>query len=222
MNTIILIPIIGLLAACGAIPGLNGGGDGGGGESTPVTQKEPISAAHQSAAVTLVEDLPACDANREAQLVYIQADQQFQVCRSGTWSVINIATGGGGGGVESITECVGIINKDNAQDLPLDNTVQIKFETRQINFLSGDIRVEVQMTTQYTAESVSRHVAKKDLTFNGNPGNFSFYGDWHPDAGTGWWGIRLRDKELLNINYVNASLPTDTLREWDFRDCRTE
>ena len=35
-------------------------------------------------------DLPACDADTNGRLYYVEADNQFQVCKTSGWSVIDI------------------------------------------------------------------------------------------------------------------------------------
>ena len=43
-------------------------------------------------------DLPACDADTNGRLYYVEADNQFQVCKTSGWSVIDIQGADGADG----------------------------------------------------------------------------------------------------------------------------
>jgi hypothetical protein len=71
------IPLI-LLSACGSSP-----------SSTPA-EGPIVKDSSKALALDSVQSLPACDASREDQLVYLIANKEFRTCNSGTWIAITI------------------------------------------------------------------------------------------------------------------------------------
>lgn len=94
---------LGVLSACGSLPGV--GEKSGGGQAAPApritAQGKPdgggpsISMAFANAAAR-----PACSAELENQLAYIQDSKEFQVCRSGEWAAIDVTAPAGQAGAD--------------------------------------------------------------------------------------------------------------------------
>ena len=49
-----------------------------------------------------VADLPACDEDTNGRLYYVEADNQFQVCKTSGWSVIDIQGADGADGQDGM------------------------------------------------------------------------------------------------------------------------
>ncbi len=62
---------------------------GGSDDDSPTAA--PAPAAPYSIALATVEELPACDADHDKQLVYILATKEFQTCQAGAWAKVEIA-----------------------------------------------------------------------------------------------------------------------------------
>lgn len=86
-----IIILAALLTACGT----DSNNDSGTPPVTAAGQRtqtadEPARDPLQALAINTMAELPACDATRDRQLVYVMETKQFQTCSAGAWTVIDI------------------------------------------------------------------------------------------------------------------------------------
>lgn len=76
-----------VLVGCGS-----GGGGGGSSGEVAVSTESSTDSTQVSKAYASLAALPACDAAREGQLVYVKDTAKFQFCEAGVWQVATTPT----------------------------------------------------------------------------------------------------------------------------------
>jgi hypothetical protein len=89
MKKTIVTMAMAVLAACGANAG-NTSGNKDTTNKTPLGTPEATASSTGAWAVESEADLPTCDAARKGQLVFVESDETFRVCRLSGWSVIDL------------------------------------------------------------------------------------------------------------------------------------
>jgi hypothetical protein len=190
-------------------------------ETTETTKFVPVPTAqgevppHQSMAVRLLTDLPACDPARENQLVYVEVPQQFKVCRHTVWYDVAIkgekgdkgdagekgAQGEKGGIDNSALVKTGIlcspkIDQDMAVAGGLDSFVAFWYQLAELR--TGDTFVSAGGSglRDYYAQSGS--VLHPGGTVAAAEGAVSLTYDARAPDSFGWWGLTL-DRDTLSI-----------------------